>query len=73
MSYKVNISKTGTPDVMKIVEHEIPSAAGGDILVRNHATAVNFVDGSAPLKWPMPKDRALIMLLTIAMRISALK
>ncbi len=44
MSYKISISKTGTPDVMKIVEHEIPSPAKGDILVRNHATAVNFID-----------------------------
>ena len=44
MNYKVSISKTGPPDVMKLVEYEIPSPGKGDILVRNYATGVNFVD-----------------------------
>ncbi len=44
MNHKVNITKTGNPDVMEVVEHKIPSPADNEVLVRNHATAVNFFD-----------------------------
>ncbi len=44
MNYKVMIPNIGNPDVMEIVEHEIPSPADNEVLIRNHATAVNFID-----------------------------
>ena len=35
MNYKVNITKTGNPDMMAIVEHKIPSPAENEVLVRS--------------------------------------
>lgn len=45
MTYKIEIPATGSPDIMKKVDmNDIPSPQTSEVLIRNHATAVNFID-----------------------------
>ena len=44
MSYSMVISKTGSPDVLSMVQRKVPKPAAGEVLVRNQASAVNFID-----------------------------
>lgn len=44
MSYAIEIAKTGGPDVLHRVDAPTPEPAAGEVLVRNHATAVNYID-----------------------------
>ncbi|MBD0864693.1 MAG: zinc-binding dehydrogenase [Rhodobacteraceae bacterium] len=44
MSYAVEITKTGGPEVLAKVSSDIPQPSAREILIRNHAGAVNFID-----------------------------
>jgi len=44
MSYAVEITQTGDPKVLVKSERESPQPGAGEILIRNHAGAVNFID-----------------------------
>ena len=44
MSYAVEIPQTGSPEVLKRAECEISQPGAGEVLIRNHAGAVNFID-----------------------------
>ena len=44
MSYAFIIPKTGSPDVLTQADIPIPNPGSGEILIRNHAGAVNFID-----------------------------
>tara|TARA_R110002020_G_scaffold184947_2_gene382306 strand:- start:23839 stop:24834 length:996 start_codon:yes stop_codon:yes gene_type:complete len=44
MSYAFMIPHTGGPEVLSRFETETPRPAAGQVLIRNHAGAVNFVD-----------------------------
>ena len=44
MSHAILIRETGQPDVLRPGELPTPEPAAGEILIRNHAGAVNFVD-----------------------------
>lgn len=44
MSYAIEISETGRPDVLTKVDRFVPTPAAGEILIRNHSGAVNFID-----------------------------
>ena len=43
-SHRVVIPETGAPDVLRQQEAAIPTPGAGEILIRNHAGAVNFID-----------------------------
>lgn len=43
-SYGISITATGTPDVLQPVTFDTPAPAAGEVLIRNHAGAVNFID-----------------------------
>ncbi len=54
---KIIIRETGGPEKMELVEAERPEPAAGEVLVRNHAIGVNFIDtyhrsGLYPLPLP---------------------
>jgi NADPH2:quinone reductase len=40
----VRVHETGGPEVMRIEDIEIPAPARGEVLVRNHAIGINFID-----------------------------
>ena len=40
----VEVAQTGGPEVMQIVERDLPSPKAGEIRVRNRAIGVNFID-----------------------------
>lgn len=44
MSYAFAITETGGPDVLTRINIPKPKLAKGEILIRNHASAVNFID-----------------------------
>ena len=44
MAYAVQIPETGTPEVLQRIETDIPDVPAGMVRIRNHATAVNFID-----------------------------
>ncbi|MBV7392633.1 quinone oxidoreductase family protein [Mameliella sediminis] len=44
MTQAIIIPETGTPDVLKQVSQSTPMPGKGQVLIRNHATAVNFID-----------------------------
>ena len=44
MSYAIEISETGRPDVLTKGDRFVPTPAAGEILIRNHSGAVNFID-----------------------------
>ncbi|MDP5218020.1 zinc-binding dehydrogenase [Ruegeria sp. 2205SS24-7] len=44
MPYAIEITQTGGPDVLSKTDRTIPQPGGGQILIRNHAGAVNFID-----------------------------
>lgn len=44
MSYAIVIPETGSHDVLSKQDQSIPTPAAGEILIRNHAAAVNFID-----------------------------
>ncbi len=44
MSYAIEITQTGGPNVLNKVDRSVPKPAAGEILIRNHAGAVNFID-----------------------------
>ncbi len=44
MSYAISITEIGAPEVLQRVEQSVPAPGRGQVLVRNHATAVNFID-----------------------------
>mgnify|MGYP001462169167 CR=1 FL=1 len=53
----VRITRTGGPEVLDLVEIEAPRPGPGEILVRNSAIGVNFIDtyhrtGLYPVKLP---------------------
>ncbi|CAL1690197.1 Quinone oxidoreductase 1 [Brevundimonas subvibrioides] len=53
----VRLSKAGGPEVMKVVEVEVPTPGPGQILIRHEAVGLNFIDiyqrtGLYPLTYP---------------------
>jgi NADPH2:quinone reductase len=40
----VSLSQHGPPDVLQVIETDVPTPAAGDVLVRNQAIGVNYVD-----------------------------
>src|SRR3954466_12734319 len=44
MARAIRIEKTGGPEVMKLVEVEVPKPGQGQALVRVEAAGVNFID-----------------------------
>jgi NADPH:quinone reductase len=40
----VRVHEVGSPEVMRIEEIELPAPGAGEVLVRNHAVGVNFID-----------------------------
>ncbi len=44
MPYAVEITQTGAPEVLRQAERNTPQPDAGEILIRNHAGAVNFID-----------------------------
>lgn len=53
----IRIERTGGPEVLELVEVEVPSPKAGEILVRHEAVGVNFIDtyhrtGLYPVKLP---------------------
>jgi NADPH:quinone reductase len=44
MTKTVRVHKTGGPEVMQFEDIEVPAPARGEVLVRNHAIGVNFID-----------------------------
>ncbi|NOD77639.1 quinone oxidoreductase [Ruegeria sp. HKCCD4332] len=44
MSYAIEITRNGGPDVLRKSDRAVPQPAPGDVLIRNHAGAVNFID-----------------------------
>lgn len=44
MSYAVEITQTGSPEVLNRVVRDVTQPGAGEILIRNHAGAVNFID-----------------------------
>ncbi len=44
MSYAIEIPQTGGPEVLRKTDLSIPAPGKGEILIRNHAGAVNFID-----------------------------
>ena len=44
MSYAIEIPRTGGPDVLRERELSVARPGPGEILIRNHAGAVNFID-----------------------------
>lgn len=53
----IRIEKTGGPEVLQLVEIDTPRAGPGEILVRNQAIGLNFIDtyhrsGLYPVKLP---------------------
>ena len=43
-SFGISISAIGTPDVLQRIEFNTPAPGPGEVLIRNHAGAVNFID-----------------------------
>ncbi|NHI00254.1 zinc-binding dehydrogenase [Oceanimonas sp. MB9] len=43
-SYGISITANGTPEVLQPVAFDTPAPAAGEVLIRNHAGAVNFID-----------------------------
>ncbi len=44
-SYRIEIQESGQPEVMKLVNSaSCPQPRAGELLIRNHAAAVNFID-----------------------------
>ncbi len=44
MSYAIEITQTGNPEVLRKVDQAVPQPGAGEILIRNHAAAINFID-----------------------------
>lgn len=44
MPHATVISETGAPDVLQMQERPAAAPGKGEVLIRNHATAVNFID-----------------------------
>jgi NADPH2:quinone reductase len=44
MTKTVRVYEVGGPEVMRIEDIEVPAPARGEVLVRNHAMGVNFID-----------------------------
>jgi NADPH:quinone reductase len=44
MMRAIQVSKTGGPEVLELVELPVPKPAAGQVLVRIHAAGVNFID-----------------------------
>ncbi|UWQ90856.1 zinc-binding dehydrogenase [Rhodobacteraceae bacterium M382] len=44
MSYTVEITQTGGPEFLERKNRTVPAPGSGQILIRNHAAAVNFID-----------------------------
>lgn len=44
MSYAIEITQTGGPEVLRQTELAIAAPSEGQVLIRNHAGAVNFID-----------------------------
>jgi NADPH2:quinone reductase len=44
MSYAIEITRTGGPEVLTKVPCDTPQPGVGEVLIRNHAGAVNFID-----------------------------
>jgi NADPH2:quinone reductase len=40
----VRVHEVGAPEVMRIEEIELPAPKGGEVLVRNHAVGLNYID-----------------------------
>ncbi|MEO1663866.1 MAG: quinone oxidoreductase [Chloroflexota bacterium] len=40
----ISFSKHGTPDVLRVLNVDVPAPTGNQVLVRNHAIGVNYVD-----------------------------
>lgn len=43
-SHGISITANGAPDVLQRIEFDTPVPAAGEVLIRNHAGAVNFID-----------------------------
>ncbi|MCH2038616.1 MAG: alcohol dehydrogenase catalytic domain-containing protein, partial [Rickettsiales bacterium] len=44
MTYAYAITKNGDPDVLTRIDTSMPQPAKGEVLIRNHAGAVNYID-----------------------------
>jgi NADPH2:quinone reductase len=44
MTKTVRVYEVGSPEVMRIEDIEVPAPTRGEVLVRNHAIGVNFID-----------------------------
>ncbi|MBO9446904.1 quinone oxidoreductase [Ruegeria sp. R14_0] len=44
MSFVIEITQTGGPDVLRESELAVPTPGANEVLIRNHAAAVNFID-----------------------------
>src|SRR5665213_1317447 len=44
MTMAIRIHETGGPEVMQLEEVTLPPPGGGEVLVRNHAIGLNFID-----------------------------
>ena len=44
MTKAIRIHRTGGPEVMVLENIDLPKPAKGEVLVRNHAVGLNFID-----------------------------
>ena len=44
MAYSISIPKTGAPEVLVKSGQEVPDPSAHEVLIRNHASSVNFID-----------------------------
>ncbi|WP_421683012.1 quinone oxidoreductase [Stutzerimonas urumqiensis] len=44
MSKRIQFSRHGGPDVLELVERTVPTPGPGEVLVRNHAIGLNFIE-----------------------------
>ena len=44
MTMAIRIHETGGPEVMRLEEVTLPAPGRGEVLVRNHAIGLNFID-----------------------------
>ncbi|MEG3003035.1 MAG: alcohol dehydrogenase catalytic domain-containing protein, partial [Comamonas sp.] len=40
----VQITHNGGPEVLQLVEQEVPAPGAGEVLLRHHAVGLNFID-----------------------------
>ncbi|WP_434457370.1 quinone oxidoreductase [Stutzerimonas urumqiensis] len=44
MSKRIQFSRHGGPDVLELIERDVPTPGPGEVLVRNHAIGLNFIE-----------------------------